>query len=662
MKRLFNTILFLLIIPIAVFGQEVLYNKILDFQPWYDETRSTIVTLDGGTVSLCGNSSTIQSPYSWDSIRIVKQDAWGCIEWVSNLGLVDSVNGLIKNQIKQYEDGSFLTTHATYNGPNSGAHFALLKLDENGEFVWYYDDYGWEEGFDRPNDLQVLSDGGALVVGRISENSIYNGCLFRIDSLGNELWNYRFEDYETVITDSKVLPNGNYKLKVTVLEEGLEHIFELWTFDDTGNFLQQDVFELSSNTNNHRLFLEEFIYLEDGSFIVSGIIKDDNDSLDDKLIVAKLDALGQEVWNYQSEKYKELVPLKNVMLPDSSIIICDFRDDIFNWDAIYDSYLTKLDKNGILIWEKKYISPSSSEYEDLLYWFFDLTLMPDNTILVTGRVDEQNFETGTNQKIWYLRVDQDGNYEVPLSVSLSSPSSTLCFGDSLDLSLNVESTGGCYSVEWSGNGTDYLDENEYFVATDEGEFELMAFIYDDMGQDTTLFVSLTVEESFNLPSFIQDTLYVGESLLLDYSQANLNDFDWVGDGVSYLSDLSDSTYFIASDSGVYDLVFQYHYGDGCMAEAASQIVVIDTTISGINFISPVGVSVYPNPASNKITIDYPLLSENQDFVISNSNGQLLKEWNLQAYTQRLTLDITEFSAGLYFYQLGSKVGKLVIIK
>lgn len=64
------------------------------------------------------------------------------------------------------------------------------------------------------------------------------------------------------------------------------------------------------------------------------------------------------------------------------------------------------------------------------------------------------------------------------------------------------------------------------------------------------------------------------------------------------------------------------------------------------------VSVYPNPANEQITIDGSLLAEKYSVVITNSLGQLVYSVNYNRW-QVATIDVSEFSGGMYFVQIES---------
>ncbi|HTB07152.1 MAG TPA: T9SS type A sorting domain-containing protein [Bacteroidia bacterium] len=65
--------------------------------------------------------------------------------------------------------------------------------------------------------------------------------------------------------------------------------------------------------------------------------------------------------------------------------------------------------------------------------------------------------------------------------------------------------------------------------------------------------------------------------------------------------------------------------------------------------------VYPNPASSKLTIEYPVSSDNSELTLSvyDMLGQKVVTWNLPASTNIMTEDTSGFPVGLYVYVISS---------
>lgn len=73
---------------------------------------------------------------------------------------------------------------------------------------------------------------------------------------------------------------------------------------------------------------------------------------------------------------------------------------------------------------------------------------------------------------------------------------------------------------------------------------------------------------------------------------------------------------------------------------------------GISEAQQAGISIYPNPASNSLTIALPNEVRNVKSEIRNITGQVISQSLIT--NQKSTLDITDFSSGIYFLRLFSE--------
>jgi len=133
------------------------------------------------------------------------------------------------------------------------------------------------------------------------------------------------------------------------------------------------------------------------------------------------------------------------------------------------------------------------------------------------------------------------------------------------------------------------------------------------------------------------------------------------DGV-YLSTNNGSSWTAVNDgltgSGLYsneftikgDILFSGTYGAGVWILPLSKI----TEIEKINN-NESNMAVYPNPASNNITIEAPQQAEIE---ITNIQGQLIK--TLAANSNKTNIDVSAFPNGIYFVKV--KMGKRVVVE
>jgi hypothetical protein len=71
------------------------------------------------------------------------------------------------------------------------------------------------------------------------------------------------------------------------------------------------------------------------------------------------------------------------------------------------------------------------------------------------------------------------------------------------------------------------------------------------------------------------------------------------------------------------------------------------------------LSIYPNPASQKINISIPTESDFQEHgFLLDASGRTIKTFNLNG--TKTEIDITDLLAGIYFVRIGNAVEKISV--
>ncbi|MFI5200894.1 MAG: multicopper oxidase domain-containing protein [Candidatus Kapaibacterium sp.] len=81
------------------------------------------------------------------------------------------------------------------------------------------------------------------------------------------------------------------------------------------------------------------------------------------------------------------------------------------------------------------------------------------------------------------------------------------------------------------------------------------------------------------------------------------------------------------------------------------------TISGSS-----AIEVYPNPAFGSVTLSFPALEKQETLILVDEKGTVVLEKILLPGTKTLTLETNAFAGGTYRILLGTKHGKLVVIR
>ncbi len=105
---------------------------------------------------------------------------------------------------------------------------------------------------------------------------------------------------------------------------------------------------------------------------------------------------------------------------------------------------------------------------------------------------------------------------------------------------------------------------------------------------------------------------------------------------------------------------QYYYCGGLNYSNPILINVVNSEINilAIKEVQQNTIKVYPNPASSKITIDAGEIHGEYTLSILNTVGQNISESFGKLNGQKLSVDVSEFSAGLYTVQLKTESGIL----
>ena len=141
-----------------------------------------------------------------------------------------------------------------------------------------------------------------------------------------------------------------------------------------------------------------------------------------------------------------------------------------------------------------------------------------------------------------------------------------------------------------------------------------------------------------------------KSTLLDYEWQCVGNADFSGDTIQYTS-----LAFSPSDSGPY-----VAYNDGADSFKVT-VMKYDSVMVGINKSKESKFSLYPNPATDKTTVELSLTPANSQLSMMNLNGQQLITHKIAE--PRTQVDISSLPSGVYFVRLTREktvqVGKFV---
>ncbi len=150
-------------------------------------------------------------------------------------------------------------------------------------------------------------------------------------------------------------------------------------------------------------------------------------------------------------------------------------------------------------------------------------------------------------------------------------------------------------------------------------------------------------------------------LIYNYKRTDNNEIDTIGYGISYLHDESEWTPFtvnmvnfnnhVPDTFNVVIISSGMKFNNGSVLLVDSLEIETNTGIFSLNQ-NRIASKVFPNPASDIITIETPKKDNDRSVAIFNLNGDKLLETDLSEKTAEINVD--DFPAAYYTYQVRKK--------
>ena len=245
--------------------------------------------------------------------------------------------------VQQTTDGGFIVVGAKSRSLidiHGHRDVWLIKLDETGSVIWDKTFGGW--GNDVGSSVQQTFDGGYIITGYTESYS--NGkkdvWLIKTDENGLKLWD-------------KTFGYGDF---------------------DSGSMVRQT---------------------SDGGYIMVGDVNTSGGGLGDVLLI-KVDTNGEFLWvrSFGGKGHNYAGEIQQTQDEGYIIIGSSWIPDESN---SYDMWLIKVDKNGNMMWDKKF-NRSESDHG----WSIDQTV--DGGFIIAGETNH-----GSEDKVWLLKTDESGN-------------------------------------------------------------------------------------------------------------------------------------------------------------------------------------------------------------------------------------------------------------
>ena len=219
----------------------------------------------------------------------------------------------------------------------------------------------------------------------------------------------------------------------------------------------------------------------------------------------------------------------------------------------------------------------------------------------------------------------------PVIIPITSAS--YCWGSSSLLSTSVSGASGTVTYQWFFNGVAITGANgAMYNATEPGDYTCQISI---PGSCTVTTIAVTVTE-FPLPdpvvNFSGSVFYTGTYYIA---------YQWYKNSVM----IPGATSFSTPSTGTGDYKVAVTDTNGCQSFSDAYIYS-GPAASGVNNVNKSDLELFPNPATDELTIQLGDLSTYHMFTVTNNLGQQVMVKKLSAV--HTTIDLVQLPAGVYY--------------
>lgn len=411
---------------------------------------------------------------------------------------------------------------------------------------------------------------------------------------------------------------------------------------------------------------------------------------DNKLLLHRLDALGDEMWQKEiySEGFIYYLGFNTMLkLPDGNYLLGGDYKEIST--QLTDAFLIKMDTLGNVLWEKTYGSSDENDF------FTNFALTPDSThIQICG----QTRRTDPSGNIWLLKANLDG--EVIWDKEIPAPGwqngnyiAMLPNGDFLlashygmvdNFQYRVYKVSELGQVIWQKKvGTNYDDDSfPKIIALPDGSglfigsvgtadwrvryayavrlsssgdiiwektyhtgFSSFAVAQPVVLEDSTIVLSGNIDfDTLNSPLFVRfwkisaegemqwEHIYSENTEIDNYIYHQIGTFDGglIGVGFSFGTSTFQDIWVLKLD------------GDGCLME--------NCTVSAVEPEKKMVMNIYPNPATEEIFVLLPDDFEAVTWSITDVFGQVRQVVETHTQGSPVRIGVSQLPTGLYWLQ------------
>ncbi len=480
--------------------------------------------------------------------------------------------------------------------------------------------YGGSD-YDFAYAIQQTNDGGYIIAGYTSSNDgdvsgnpgAADYWLVKTDSMGNLQWQKTYggssDDYATAIQQTN---DGGYIIAgYTSSNDGDVSGNHGWSdywlvkTDSIGNLQWQKTYGGSNDDGAYAIQLTN-----DGGYIIAGLTYSNDGDVSGNhgghdCWLVKTDSLGNLQWQKTYGGSNDDGAFAIQLTNDGGYIIAGYTGsndgDVSGNHGQTDYWLVKTDSMGNLQWQKTYGGSNNDKA-------YAIQLTNDGGYIIAGFNYSNDGDVSGNHgwsDYWLVKTDSIGNLQWQKTYG----------GSNVDFATAIQQTNdGGYII------AGYTGSNDGDVSGNHGNVDYWLVKTDSLGN---LQWQKTYGGSNNDEAFAIQLTNDGGYIIAGYSESN--------DG---------------------DVSGNHGSGDFWLVKLAPD------NITGITSPSISYAAVYPNPANN--TLNIKSVSPLKSLQLSDMQGKILLKQTLN--TTQTTLDISDFSRGIYFMELTDQYNNRQSIK
>ena len=624
---------------------------------WVDNGNSIALDLDGNIYTTGYFKNTVDfdpgvgvsnlTSNGQGDIFVSKLDASGSFVWAKSMGSTNSDEGTsikVDSFGNVYTTGSFSGTVDFDPGvgvsdliSNGNTDVFVSKLDSNGDFVW------------------------AKKIGGANND---NGTSINIDALGNVYTTGKFSgtvDFDPSAATSNLMSNGGFNEGfVTKWEANGDFV---WAQQMGGGSANASALDVSGNIFTIGNFngTIDFDPTANTVNLTSSALTD--------IFVSKLDGNGNFVWakgfggtNNDNGISIAVDAFSNVYTTGQYYGTGDFDPGVgvssFTSNGFYEIFISKLDANGNFVWASSLGNTSHDEGNGIVVdtlnniyttGYFRNTVDFDHSVSTTNltsngggdvfiqKLNQCSPSTGIFTQIScdsFEWVDGDGNTYTSSNNSATHILTSVGGCDSvitLNLTINNSNTGT--DIQATCNSYTWIDGITYYSSNNTATHTLT----NAANCDSVVTLNLTITD-------VSTTL---SGLTISANNITATSYQWINclDNTALQGETNSS--FTATTNGDYAIIIA---ANAC--SDTSDCVSISTV--GINDLAFENISVYPNPTNGIVNLN---ISETLSSIrIMDLTGKTIQVFNAES----AKLDISNFTAGIYFLEIANAERKSVV--